>query len=860
MATGDQFIHFAPNRLLGVQDFRERLTEYVRGLVSDIHDVAFGLDGVFGGVPITMSAFGANRIQLDNDATCSDGAGHFLETDAPLAYRDIGLQFENSNAIVYSVGLHFETRPRGVQVNPREARPEFVGEEETIGNRAEPLSVVNNGDGTMTFNVNPVADPFSTTVRTHAGRKCLVWKKIPGETATTEARAIEECIVAFAGGNNTITTSAVGVGGAGTFGQAAPSTNPSDYFVLMVGPTVTRETETDLDLEAGYTFIGTVTGNGGTPTVFDVSQQNDLSSGFAVDINDITRGPVNGQLKVSVQAHPLDAEENQLEARNSGGTVVWGVDEDGDQLVEGNLTVNGTANINALQNLDVLDTANIGSAEADLHTLRGQLDQRDDLNAIVAQLLATGELGLLGAATAGQALVAHGPVQLRNQVLIGQDLNTGVEANAETTRVDFGTLNTTSTRNPIAQWVDSSGRVIRIYGGSGAPAFEITFNARWDEASATWIADDTAGRAQSWRWTQTGLTVRVKHVTTTAWADTGWDADADGTTSQLDFYLMEDFGSAPYKIAGKNIEIEQRLSRLGFGLRSTAGDMQTSRMTVIGPAADLSSGGLGPTYTGLLDFVSSVANRANFKMFMKQNLSASPSPTDGLWIVQNATWNGAAEDWTQVDVDQPSLAIHVSTFNFNPATEDSYIRILRRDPEGAFTTWTDGDWSEQVRFTDQNTTGDTDARIIYNSQFAGLDWGSFVDSGVSIAKGNPDVGTTGLSNTLRAKNLTKAWAVVSIAAGVPTLVDGYGVTSTVTVIGNDIGINLASGNAVDDITDAGPFASVKAGGPVHLQAGMPISTSQIRVSAWDTAGASINLNDAGTTMTIVVGLLAQQSF
>lgn len=335
MVTGDQFANFTTKRVLGVADFRERLIDYVRGLVGDFHDVAFGLDGVFGGVPITMSAggHGNDRFQLDNDLTCSDGDGHFIETDAALAYRDVGLAFENANAVVYSVGLKSEDRPRGVQINPRTTEPEFVALEETIGEKADPTSVVDNGDGTMTFNVNSVADPFTTGVLTHAGRKCLVWKKTPGPSATTEAAAIEELIVAFAAGNNTITTTLVGAGGAGTFGQPAgfASTTPSDYEVLMLGPTVTRQAATDLDLEVGYVFIGEITGNGpaAVPATFNVAQQNDLSSGFAIDINDITRGPVNGRLKVSVSAHPLDSAEPQIDVRNSTAAIAFQVHEEG---------------------------------------------------------------------------------------------------------------------------------------------------------------------------------------------------------------------------------------------------------------------------------------------------------------------------------------------------------------------------------------------------------------------------------------------------------------------------------------------------------------------------------------------------
>lgn len=327
MATGDQFLNPTDKRILGVPDFKDRLIDYLRKVVSDIHDVAFGLDGVFGGSVITISAFGANAIQLDIDATCSDGDGHFLRTDAALAGRTSGLAFENTNTVLYYIGLHYAERPRGVQINPRNSFPEFLAMEETIGERADPNSVTDNGSN-LTFRVDAVAQPFGGAVDTHAGRRCLVWKKQPGGLAITEGLAVEECTVAFVGGENRITTT-------GLLGQTVGSVslNASDYFVLMLGPTISSST--NLELQAGYTFIGTVTGNGGTPTVFSTTGQNALGSGFAVDLNAITRLDSHGDLKIRVGADASDVNEPQVEVQSSGGNRTFWVDEDGTAAVDG---------------------------------------------------------------------------------------------------------------------------------------------------------------------------------------------------------------------------------------------------------------------------------------------------------------------------------------------------------------------------------------------------------------------------------------------------------------------------------------------------------------------------------------------
>jgi hypothetical protein len=230
MSTGDRYVNMASKRLLGLTDFRERFLDYMKKTVADVHRTAYGLDGVFNGTPITGSGFGADRFQLSaNHPLTSDGVGHFLQTNTELAGRDIGIQFENTNAIVYYLGLHFAERPRDVQLNVESGYPEFISWEETIGERADPNSVTNNGNGTLTLRVDTVAAPLGGTVRTHAGRRCLVWKKQPGRLALNEAAAVESLIVAFTSGENRITTTSL-------LGQEASnvSVNASAYYVLML--------------------------------------------------------------------------------------------------------------------------------------------------------------------------------------------------------------------------------------------------------------------------------------------------------------------------------------------------------------------------------------------------------------------------------------------------------------------------------------------------------------------------------------------------------------------------------------------------------------------------------------------------
>ena len=864
MSTGDQFVALAPKRIMGVQDFRERMRDYFRTLSTDIMGVAFGLDGIFGGVAVTISApHGADRFQLDNDPTTTDGAGKFLATNVDLAYRDIGVAFENTNLIVYSIGLKSVDRPRVVQINPRTTSPEYVAEEETIGESDDPVSVVDNGDGTMTFNVDSVADPFGTTVRTHAGRRCLVFKKIPGATATTEALATEVVLVTWTGSANEITTLTTGGGGAGTFGQIVGSASvlPADYTVIMLGPTVTRFTETDLDLEAGYVFIGEITGNAGTPVAFDISGQNDLQSGLAVDISDITRGPVNGRLKLSTTAHPLDSEENQIDARNGVGTVVFSVDEDGD--VEMNdLVVNGLADINELVDLTVLGDCLLGDAEADNHTLRGRLQQKDDLNATIAELTRDfGHLGVGGAADVTAFLKVFGGAILDGQAAIGQDLNDGILVDQLTANIDLGKLGATAGTglHLLGKWeMDGAVTNARLYAVVGTtPVLLITTNAFWNDPPGEWEADVPGGASPAMMLllTQGELAMFKKADTTLAWAFTGaWDGP---NNNDFDFIGTDGAGSTFRSGMAFSRDVQAGESLLGSMVNAAI-----ARFSAKGPDADYSSGGVGPSYTRMLEFLNGAGGlRPNVAFFFKQNLSAASTPTDGLWIVLNARWDGSSEDWSQIDGTEPSMAIHFQTYNDAALGETAFARFMRQTPQGAG-TWADTLWIEgPALFLADDFAGAKS--YVEAHDFAGFNFEAIGATGDAFQP-NPDIGTTGLGNKLRSKNIVKAWANIFINAGAGSIVEGFGVTATVTNLAPDIGINLAAGNLASALTKTCPIVTHRSGvAPgtgrgIILRANTPVSAAQIRISAWEDDGTVVDLTAAGTTLQLSMMLCHQQ--
>jgi hypothetical protein len=411
MTTGDKFLNATDKRQMGFEDFKSGILDYVIKKVRAVHQTAYGQDGIFGGVTIAMSGFGSStgRFQLqDNYPITTDGLGNFLRLNAELAGRDVGIAFENDNGTEYHVGLHYAERPADVGLNAKTGIAEFATWQETIGERWEPNTIVDNGT-TMTFRVNSVCGPTGVTgwtgpVVTHAGRKCLVWKKIPGSQALVDAQAVELLTVAFTGGHNVVTST-------GLFGQVAGAVDvdPTHYYCLLLGPTVVESV--DLEVQQGYVYLGTVTGAGGTtnPSTFDGSDQNELDPIFVAELS-VTRLDTHGDLKIRVRADSADNNEKQLEAQAEDGTPVWYVNEDGDETVLGNQT--------------------LGATEGNTHPVKGSLVRRNTANAIVEEVHGpTGETGVGGARVAGVMEQVYGDQVTTKTVRAGSALTTELQRN-----------------------------------------------------------------------------------------------------------------------------------------------------------------------------------------------------------------------------------------------------------------------------------------------------------------------------------------------------------------------------------------------------------------------------------------------
>lgn len=280
MATGDAYLNFVQKRLMGLVSWKDHFLEYLKDQIRYVFAVVWDKDGTFGSTKNSLGAGAANdQITVGTDYLGTDGSGHLLALDDEY-FEDV--PFENQTGNDYDVGVHYAERPIGVNPNPRTGRPEYNAWEEAWGIDQDPASVTDQGGGVIRLRLNDTMCPGD---RTHAGRKCLVWMKIPAAGALTEAIAIEERTVEWSGSYNYIDT-------ADSLGQSTISTTASDYRVLLLGPTIARNTDLDIEAAVDFWYIGEVTGNGpsATPTAFDITEQRLIEHSLS-DVISYAGGP-----------------------------------------------------------------------------------------------------------------------------------------------------------------------------------------------------------------------------------------------------------------------------------------------------------------------------------------------------------------------------------------------------------------------------------------------------------------------------------------------------------------------------------------------------------------------------------------
>lgn len=268
MATGNRKVDIYLKKFLTQQQITENFFDYLENKIHDVFTKLFPINGVFEPnilISNILSASAPDSFNIASPLSGTDGPqGNFLVLD-PIDGNLI--PFENTLGIPYYVGLRFNHLPRETEINVRTGEIKYTFLEEAIGEIADPNSVNDDGDETLTLTVDSVCEPGVS----HAGRKVVVWLK----RAKNQAQAFEELTVFWDGVNNKIETlTALGQ----TLGNI--STDPSDYQVFLKGPTIRRNT--DLRLDNNVLFLGIVTGAGAgnTPNTFDETDVNNHAVSF----------------------------------------------------------------------------------------------------------------------------------------------------------------------------------------------------------------------------------------------------------------------------------------------------------------------------------------------------------------------------------------------------------------------------------------------------------------------------------------------------------------------------------------------------------------------------------------------------
>jgi len=273
LSTGDKRVNIYLKKFLPQQQITENFLDYLHKQITDSFTKVWNDDGIFEPVinVTPLYTFPANdTFKLTTPLIGADGLGHLLNLDDGLST----VLFENAVGINYHVGLRYNEILSGTEINVRTSEIKYTYFEEAIGELAEPDSVADDGDETLTI----IVDSVTESGVSNAGRTVRVWLK----NAVGQADAFEDCTVIWNGVNNIIeTTTALNQ----TLGSI--SVDSSDYQVFLLGPSVKRNT--DLSLDPNILYLGTVTGSGTgtTPSVFDDSSVNQLysvaSSQFLLD-------------------------------------------------------------------------------------------------------------------------------------------------------------------------------------------------------------------------------------------------------------------------------------------------------------------------------------------------------------------------------------------------------------------------------------------------------------------------------------------------------------------------------------------------------------------------------------------------
>jgi hypothetical protein len=299
--TAQQIVRLNARQSLGLTELKTLMMDAVENLTEDVVESIWGLQGWIGEAPTIT--FGAGTFSLEGGCLGTDGSGSLLKTGTSFSYG-VGVPFQNTSAVNYHVGLMRARVPAMAKNSRLLGKPQYTAAVEIVGVAGTPDSVVDNGNGTITMIVDTVTEAGVS----NAGRTVMMYLVAPQQVGSG---VLEDAVVVWDGTNNKVTTAA-------KFGQGTISTTAADYAVVLYGPRVARNT--DLSGEDGVLYVGTITGNGGTPTVYSTAGATEYP-GFD-DLTNVTEFGPNGDLKIRVKAHASDgAGDRQLSVYDPGAGV-----------------------------------------------------------------------------------------------------------------------------------------------------------------------------------------------------------------------------------------------------------------------------------------------------------------------------------------------------------------------------------------------------------------------------------------------------------------------------------------------------------------------------------------------------------
>jgi hypothetical protein len=269
MSTGDRKVNIYLKKFLPQQQMVDNFQDLVQKFTEDLYSRIFPESGVFRGGLFSSTAPDTFDISTPLEGSNSEGVD--IVFDPSLGTQ---VPFENELGIDYYVGLQFTYVPSEVETNVRTGKLKYVFAEEAIGERADPDLVVDDGDGTMTIRVNSVTEAGVD----NSGRTVRVFLKSTedggGVGPQTLITPFEDLTVQYNGTHNYIETT-TGLGQSSTL----ISTSANDYEVVLIGPSVKRNT--DLRLIDEVIFLGIIegAGAGNSPTTFDQADRRVLGGG-----------------------------------------------------------------------------------------------------------------------------------------------------------------------------------------------------------------------------------------------------------------------------------------------------------------------------------------------------------------------------------------------------------------------------------------------------------------------------------------------------------------------------------------------------------------------------------------------------